>query len=875
VERARRLAWALALAVGAVLILAPAGLAHGHRRHRRHHRQPPVSYHYDVPVQQTSPWPSMRRDRENTAESPVAGVYRGGRPWGFRTGKGIFSTPIVGGNGTIYFGSADTYFYAVSPRGKLVWKFKTGNLIDSAGSILAWNRRLHTNPILVPSGDEHLYEIRSSARRMSRRRRIIWSYKPPYARSPLGETQLVDWWEGNAEPGPGGTIYAGNTGDAAFALNPNGTLKWVYRSIGPFWTDPAITANNTTYWGSLDLQVHALTAAGQSLWRLPTLGFITSSPALDNSGTLYIGSFDSYLYAINTATGLIKWRFKTDDDIYSSPALDEDARGNLRAIVIAATDGRVYAVSPAGHLLWSYDTGDVIRSSPVIGMAPDGVHQIVYVGAGNGVLYALNAADGTRRWSFDTTLSNPILHDRNDLNASPALTRSGIVIGSEDGYLDYVPYDYCLHHADSRCDTDPGQAFPANLDQVYPVTPGGNTQLAGGTQDVGSATVLTGRLVVRQHNQPVDAAMTPIPNAASLIRTSPAFPFTAELSGDGRYVFIAPDGPLTPGQTYSVNVHGTYTSGGVPVGDLNLGTTGLGTFNQTLRYHVGSAGAPLRLEAGRNKVTALRLTRLAFPLPAFLASVNQIGFDAYNLIVGVLRVSPTSASSGSVLLWAIGARPGPHGTEEVDPTTTLAFPLAGSYQGNSLSLSAQSATLTFSFGPVPVQRLLVRAQLSPSLTALPGADIYAEVVCADVPTYGPLLPSQRLCNNEGKLVANGTFVTSRYSAGPANKRPRGLAVSALNLTRPTLVSAGSATASLSLAGKHRYPAAHHFVSIVLTDADTGAPVGFDYPADTTNLTDAHGNVDQVRLTIPAGTTLPAHIRAYVVADVFPIGQGLF
>jgi hypothetical protein len=54
------------------------------------------------------------------------------------------------------------------------------------------------------------------------------------------------------------------------------------------------------------------------------------------------------------------------------------------------------------------------------------------------------------------------------------------------------------------------------------------------------------------------------------------------------------------------------------------------------------------------------------------------------------------------LLWAVGAHPGPHGIERPDPATTLAFPLAGSYRHDAIAVSAQNATLTFSFGPVPV-----------------------------------------------------------------------------------------------------------------------------------------------------------------------------
>ena len=97
----------------------------------------------------------MRRDRRNTARSPIRARYRRGeRPWAFRTGKGVFSTPVIGGDGSVYAGSADTFFYAIAPSGKLRWRFKTGQIIDSAATIGAYDPKLRTSPITVGSGDE-------------------------------------------------------------------------------------------------------------------------------------------------------------------------------------------------------------------------------------------------------------------------------------------------------------------------------------------------------------------------------------------------------------------------------------------------------------------------------------------------------------------------------------------------------------------------------------------------------------------------------------------------------------------------------------------------------------------------------------------------
>jgi hypothetical protein len=150
------------------------------------------------------------------------------------------------------------------------------------------------------------------------------------------------------------------------------------------------------------------------------------------------------------------------------------------------------------------------------------------------------------------------------------------------------------------------------------------------------------------------------------------------------------------------------------------------------------------------------------------------------------------------------------------------------------------------------------------------------VNCLAVPTYGPLLPTQRLCNHTLQLPAIGTFITSAYpSAGLANRRPPGVSVASFTLQRPTLLGPGEAVVKLALAPGATYPASRHVVSIVLVNAATGAPVGLDYRADTTTALDAGGNIASVRLVVPTGAALPAHVRAYVVADVFPLAQAVF
>ena len=65
-------------------------------------------------------------------------------------------------------------------------------------------------------------------------------------------------------------------------------------------------------------------AEAQSLlWNFKTNGEVYSSPALGPDGTVYVGSSDNNIYAITSAGGL-KWKYPTNGAVASSPALGPD-----------------------------------------------------------------------------------------------------------------------------------------------------------------------------------------------------------------------------------------------------------------------------------------------------------------------------------------------------------------------------------------------------------------------------------------------------------------------------------------------------------------------------------------------------------------------
>ncbi len=783
----------------------------------------------DVPTEAGAPWPSMRHDHFNTGRSPIRARYHAGdRPWAFVTGKGVFSTPIVGRDETVYAGSADTRFYAIRD-GRLRWRFKTGEIIDSAG-VLG-----RGGTVTFGSGDERIYRLRS------RDGRRVWSYRA--TRKPA-QGQLVNWWEGNVTMGPGGVLYAGNTGGAEYALNPNGRPRWIYPTGNSVWSNAAIGRDGSVYFGSLDLSIYALDSMGRLKWKRATTGFVTSSPAIGPGGTIYIGSFDGALHALDPRTGADRWSYTTDDHVYSSPALGESS------VYVASADGSVYAFDLRGNLRWRYDTGDTVRSSPVLGRATSGNGRILYVGSANGELYALDARTGRRRWSFDTTPADTVLRDRNDLNSSPALGRRGIYVGGEHGRIVFVPYDWCLHtgRRDPRCDRSPGEAFGGSLTRMAYVTPGGTTRLSGPGGPLPAATAIITRLLVRQVGETVDAGLT----APTRVTADPPFDFTTQPSGDGHFLHIVPTGFLAPGRSYSLRVEGGWAGDGRS-----------GTVADTIRFRtsrVGRRGPPLT--TSRSRVSAFRLSRLAVPLPPILPSLNQIGFDSYEMAIGALDVSPPDANGeGTVLLWAVSTKRAGNATV-ADRRGAFAFPLQGRYRHDSLLLSQRGLSLTFSFGDVPLRRFDLRMQLGADRRAR-GASLTAEVFCPEVPVYGAALEAIGLCNSDHILPASGTFITGPYR-GPANRRPRGVRVASVELDR------ANGLAVARLAGTP-LPAAGHAAAILLTDAATGAVVSLDY-RKAISLRTSRGAIREVRLRIPPGTVLPARMRAYVIADVFPLAD---
>ncbi|MEK7789977.1 MAG: PQQ-binding-like beta-propeller repeat protein, partial [Planctomycetota bacterium] len=81
---------------------------------------------------------------------------------------------------------------------------------------------------------------------------------------------------------------------------------------------------------------------------------ITSSPAVGLDGTIYVGSIDGRLYAINPDS-TTKWAFQVGSEITASPAIGDDG-----TIYVGSRDKKMYAITPDGKPKWTFTANGII-----------------------------------------------------------------------------------------------------------------------------------------------------------------------------------------------------------------------------------------------------------------------------------------------------------------------------------------------------------------------------------------------------------------------------------------------------------------------------------------------------------------------------------
>ena len=407
--------------------------------------------------------------------------------WKYQTGGDLTASPAIGSDGTVYIGSMDRQFYAINPDGTLKWIYPTRTNFTSSAAIGA-------DGTIYAAGtdqDKTIYSCLSDSSCFSPTAQACGSGLPACSSDQvcvavqtgsLCASPLNVPCGTNFAPCPSGNVcVAGQPAGftltvqlgSLFAINPDGTQKWVFDALsGNVNSSPAVAGDGTIYLGSqgdfvfdrskiCDLKsefppsdanpnpsngadypvnghLYAFSSDGTMKWDFKTLGRVDSSPSIGADGTVYVGSQHSrkfygkdhtilldenpstrgYAYAINQ-NGAIKWVVDLFGDVDSSPGIGSDG-----TIYVGADNFHVYALNPAnGATKWVEPTGNVVKSSPAV--AADGT---IYIGSNDGSLYAFNP-DGTlkKRYIIGGTVSS-----------SPSLGTDGTVYFATGGGDDKV-----------------------------------------------------------------------------------------------------------------------------------------------------------------------------------------------------------------------------------------------------------------------------------------------------------------------------------------------------------------------------------------------------------------------------------------------------
>jgi outer membrane protein assembly factor BamB len=191
-----------------------------------------------------------------------------------------------------------------------------------------------------------------------------------------------------------------------------------------FLSSPVID-HGVVYFGSGDFNVYALDAATGALkWKFATGNVVHATPAVAD-GVVYVGSWDSFFYALDAATGAVRWKYQTGRDTiaYNQVGIVGSAAVSGGVVYVGCRDGFLYALNAkTGAEKWKYNNnhGWVIASPPVS-------NGVVYFPTSDGTRFkAVDAATGTLR--FD--LANKAISF-----SSPAVVNNIVIFGSSDGWL--------------------------------------------------------------------------------------------------------------------------------------------------------------------------------------------------------------------------------------------------------------------------------------------------------------------------------------------------------------------------------------------------------------------------------------------------------
>ena len=215
--------------------------------------------------------------------------------------EAIRNAPAIGKGGIVYFVYHNVPLTALNPEdGSVKWSLALGE-----------DDHCFSSPAIGTGGNIYVATQPGIIYAVSQDGQLLWTFD-------IASEGFSGTFRSSPSVGSDGSIYLGlNTGNpssAFFAINSNGTLKWLFtpddlpddvpRDHFDIYSSPAIGSDGLIYFGQEFGRIYALKATDGSMVAMTTTSnaVIWSSPVIDKNGVLYINDLNGKVHAIQTGS---------------------------------------------------------------------------------------------------------------------------------------------------------------------------------------------------------------------------------------------------------------------------------------------------------------------------------------------------------------------------------------------------------------------------------------------------------------------------------------------------------------------------------------------------------------------------------------------
>ena len=302
----------------------------------------------------------------------LAGLFASETPeilWRYTTGGRIITSPVLGADGTIYFGSEDRFLYALYDDGTLKWRLNLEDRITDTLTI-AYDGTLYTgsrrgflyavnphgkqvwkiklkgrpfgNPAVMSDGSLYLATDEGWLYSISHTGFVRWEVKLPS--SPV------------ISPVIGTDIFIALGNERIYSYNVNGGREWVFLLSGQ--AESIALSSDSIYVGTSNSTLVAIDFSGTRIWNTSLSGPVRSVSVLTSdriictsgSSVVMLDSFGNIIWKKNERSS------QSDTAVLSDSIISLDVNGYLSWMDLNGSPiGGVRGGTPSGRLLTSGD----------------------------------------------------------------------------------------------------------------------------------------------------------------------------------------------------------------------------------------------------------------------------------------------------------------------------------------------------------------------------------------------------------------------------------------------------------------------------------------------------------------------------------------